>query len=186
MYDGIKRRCVQCGEIYIDGSRVCPCCKCPTKREDGITESCFENHKANQKGKVLKIPTSKKGQSRKSANFKKGSGKRVANNNSTPQSLHLNTSFQFSQHHTVHNNPSQSLRLNVSNGYGGCIVITIVLILLICLIVGLIKESYNFCSSHSSWGVIWEFIKFPFVHPIWALVIYVVIGAVVCYFKEKV
>lgn len=38
MYDGIKRKCVQCGEIYVDGSRICPCCKCATKREDGIEE----------------------------------------------------------------------------------------------------------------------------------------------------
>lgn len=41
MYDGIKRRCVQCGEIYIDGSIVCHCCKCPTKRMDGIDDRNF-------------------------------------------------------------------------------------------------------------------------------------------------
>ncbi len=167
MYDGIKRKCVQCGEIYVDGSRTCPCCNCNTQRLDG-----------------RKDVEPKKG-TKKRTSFKVGSKKKPINTRIKVKKAPVGN-FAGYCNRTAHTSASQSSNLNVSKhdplGWGCMVVVGVICL---GLIIGLIMGTVDFCSTHSFWDVLWSLIKFPFQHPIWTLVIFFLIGAVVEYLKEK-
>ena len=172
MFDGIKRKCVQCGEIYVDGSRTCPCCNCNTRRLDGREDV-----------------EPKKGTDKKRTSFKAGPSKTRANkcNARIKARKYSGGNSARSCNHTAHISASQSSNLNTYKhdpllGYGCMVVVGVIFI---GLIIGLIMGTVDFCSTHSFWDVLWLLIKFPFQHPIWALVILCLIGAVVEYLKEK-
>lgn len=171
MFDGIKRKCVQCGEIYVDGSRTCPCCNCNTRRLDGREDV-----------------EPKKGTDKKRTSFKAGPSKTRADKCKTRIKVkkYSGGNSARSCNHTAHISASQPSNLNISNHNPlGCGCMVVVGVICLGLIIGLIMGSVDFCSTHSFWDVLWSLITFPFQHPIWALVIFYLIGVVVAYLKGK-